>query len=227
MTSSTSSTTAHRCGATWSLTRSRRPGACDWLPVPANPAARATAYLTGTSKVQKFTALASGGNRESDTTYGHNSYGLVDLGRVSTRRTTTTAPQARRNGRGHLHADRLRAEHQHQPHGPALRSGRHRRHPGRLPDHLLGLRRARPNWSPTPGTTTTASTTLGAAPSAGNLTETTKATSYSGSATEQFTTESAGRLRRVRPGHVATNADGDTTTTTYTPATAPSRPRSR
>ncbi|HEV3379551.1 MAG TPA: RHS repeat-associated core domain-containing protein, partial [Trebonia sp.] len=41
-------------------------------PLPA-----LTAYLTGTEETRTFTALASGGYREADETYGHDSYGRV------------------------------------------------------------------------------------------------------------------------------------------------------
>jgi hypothetical protein len=41
-------------------------------PLPAH-----TSYMTGTAETKTYTALASGGNRESTDTYTHDSYGRV------------------------------------------------------------------------------------------------------------------------------------------------------
>jgi YD repeat-containing protein len=62
------------------------------------------------------------------------------------------------------------------------------------------------------------STTLGAAPSAGNVTMTMLATSYTGT-TPVFTTESTGTFDEYGRPLTTTDADNRTTTTSYTPAT--------
>lgn len=62
------------------------------------------------------------------------------------------------------------------------------------------------------------SATLGAAPSAGDVTQTQKATSYSGSA-PAYTTESSGTFDEYGRVLTAADADNRTTTTAYTPAT--------
>ena len=62
------------------------------------------------------------------------------------------------------------------------------------------------------------SATLGAAPSAGNVTSTQDATSYSGS-TPVFTTESSATYDEYGRVLTLADADGRTTTTSYTPAT--------
>jgi hypothetical protein len=62
------------------------------------------------------------------------------------------------------------------------------------------------------------SATLGAAPSAGNVTKTQKATSYNGSA-PVYTTESAGTSDEYGRPLTSADADNRTTVTAYTPAT--------
>ena len=57
-------------------------------PLPA-----LTAYMTGTAETQTFTALASGGYRESDDTYTHDSYGRVTSGESRRRPTPPTPPR--------------------------------------------------------------------------------------------------------------------------------------
>jgi RHS repeat-associated protein len=181
-------------------------------PLPA-----LTAYITGPGQVQTFTALASGGNRESDTTYGHNSYGLVTW--------KATAPDAYDDGTA----------------GPAAEdSCTQTSYAQNTTTNLVDLPAEVVVTSITPANcpiTYSASSpppqgelvsdtryyydssaTLGAQPSAGDLTETSKATSYTGS-TEEFTTQAQDTYDEYGRIQTATDADGNTTTTAYTPAT--------
>ena len=71
-------------------------------PVPAVTAAGPESLMTGTAKTKTFTALAPGGYREADDTFGHDSDGRV---------TVAAACRTLNHGRlprGHLHPDQLR-----------------------------------------------------------------------------------------------------------------------
>jgi RHS repeat-associated protein len=171
-------------------------------PLPA-----LTAYLTGTAETRTFTALASGGYREADQTYTHDSYGRVtveaDVPDTSdaTEDTCTQTSYATNTTSWLLD----------------------------LPAEVI-VTAVAPASCPVSGTPTQAelvsdtqtyydgSTTLGAAPSAGNVTTTKKATSFNGTA-EVFTTQSATTYDEYGRVLTSTDADGNTTTTSYTPAT--------
>jgi RHS repeat-associated protein len=182
-------------------------------PLPA-----LTAHLTGTAETQTFTALASGGNRESDTIYGHTAgYGLVT--------SVASAPDAYDNGvAGPTSEDTCTQSAYAQNTSSNLVD---------LPSEVVVTSVTPPNCpitysssSPPPSSELVSdtrdyydnSTTLGAAPSKGNLTESTKATSYTGS-TENFTTESQDAYDEYGRVTSVTDADGNVTSTAYTPAT--------
>jgi RHS repeat-associated protein len=185
----------------------------DTIDDPWSSAATATHALTGGLPAQQafhvgsadkkvYTALAAGGERETETDYTHDSFGRVtresDLGDVSTSADdlcTTTS-----------YADNTTAWILDKPSEVATVSV---------------------NCSATPSLPTNAvsdeltfydgSTTLGAAPSKGDVTMTQKAASYSGSAPKYVTTatnvvDQYGRATSV------TDADNRATTTAYTPA---------
>ncbi len=183
-------------------------------PLPA-----LTAYLTGQDKVQTFTALASGGNRESDTAYGYDSDGLVIW--------ESQAPDALVDGTqsaAEAAEDTCTQTNYAQNTTTNLVD---------LPSEVVVTNLAptscvsaySPSSPPTSGELISdtrlyydSSTTLGSAPAQGNLTETTEATSYLNS-TEEFTTESQDTYDEYGRVEDATNADGATTVTAYTPAT--------
>jgi RHS repeat-associated protein len=161
------------------------------------------AFLTGTADTKVYTALAAGGERETETSYTHDSYGRVtkvnDLGDVSTSSDdlcTTTS-----------YADNTTAW---------------------ILDAPAEVSKVSVNCSTTPALPADAvsdqltfydgSTTLGAAPSKGDVTKTEKAASYTGStpnyiATSTNAVDGYGRVTST------TDADNRATTTAYTPAT--------
>jgi len=171
-------------------------------PLPA-----LTAYMTGTAETKTFTALASGGYREADDTYTHDSYGRVtveaDVPDTSDASEDTCTQTSYASNTSSWLLD--------------------------LPAEVI-VTAVPPASCPVSGTPTKAelvsdtqtyydgSTTLGAPPSAGNVTMTKKATSFSGT-TEVFTTESAATYDEYGRVLTSTDADGHTTTTAYTPAT--------
>jgi RHS repeat-associated protein len=161
------------------------------------------AFLTGTADTKVYTALAAGGERETETEYTHDSDGRVtqvnDLGDVSTSSddlcTTTT------------YADNTTAW---------------------ILDTPAEAKTVSVNCSTTPSYPANAvsdtqtfydgSTTLGAAPTSGDVTMVRKAVSYTGSTpnlitTNEYTVDEYGRVTS------ATDGDGRLTTTAYTPAT--------
>jgi RHS repeat-associated protein len=172
------------------------------------------AFLTGTAETRLFTALASGGYRESDDIFTHDSAGRVI--------TEANVPDAADNGAaGNASLDTC-TQNTYDPNtSPAA--------------YLLDLpgeviKTAEPPAScPVSGTPAKSvllsdtrhyydgATSLTTPPTAGNLTETTQATSYSGSS-EVFTTESLGAYDQYGRTTSATDADGHVTTTAYTPA---------
>jgi RHS repeat-associated protein len=165
------------------------------------------AFLTGTAETKTFTALASGGYREADVTSTHDSYG-----RVTTEADVPDTSDA---------AEDTCTQTSYATNTSSNLIG--------LPAEVI-VTAVPPASCPVSGTPTQAelvsdtryfydgSTTLGAAPSAGNVTMTQKATSYSGSS-PVFTTESKDGYDAYGRVNSATDADGDTTTTSYTPAT--------
>jgi RHS repeat-associated protein len=168
------------------------------------------AFLTGTAETQTFTALASGGYREADQFFTHDSQGRVTV--------DEDVPDAYDNGvAGDATEDTCT-----QTSYPSAGNWD-------LPSETIVSAEA-PASCPVSGTPAQTalisdtryyydgSTTLGAEPMDGNVTETTQATSYSGSS-EVFTTEDQKTYDEYGRVTSETNADGDTTTTAYTPAT--------
>jgi RHS repeat-associated protein len=167
-------------------------------PLPA-----LTAHLTGTAETKTYTPLASGGTRESDTTYTHDSYGRV----TQESRIPDTSDPAEDTCTTTSYASSTSA-------------------------WILDLTAEVTDVS-VPCTSTPAlpadaisdslnfydgSTTLGAAPTKGVVTETEKATSYSGS-TPADTVQSKATYDEYGRVLTSTDADSRTTTTAYTPAT--------
>ncbi len=167
-------------------------------PLPA-----LTAHLTGTSETKTYIPLASGGTRESDATFSHDSYGrvtqesIVPDTSVAAEDSCTTTTYASNTSEWLLD----------------------------LPAEVTDVS--------VPCTTTPAlpadaisdtltfydgSTTLGAAPTKGDVTETEKATSYSGS-TPVYAMQSKATYDSYGRVLTSTDADSRTTTTAYTPAT--------
>jgi RHS repeat-associated protein len=169
----------------------------------ASPLPSLQAFMTGTQETQVFTPLALGGTRESDTTYTHDSYGRVTTQSAvpdtadPAEDTCTTTSYATSTSTWLLD---LPAEVTvvSVPCGATVS----------LPGDAVSDTR----------TYYDGSTTLGAAPSAGNVTMTQLATSYTGT-TPSYTTESTATCDEYGRTLTATDADNRTTTTGYTPAT--------
>jgi RHS repeat-associated protein len=190
----------------------------DTVTVPWASAATATqsqpsplpslqAFMTGVGETKTFTALAAGGYRESDVTYAHDSDGRVtsvadvpDTSDASedTCTQTTYAPNTTTNLID-LPAEKIVTD---VPPSQCPISG--------APTQAELVSDSRSFYD--------GSTTLGAAPSAGDVTMTQEATSYSGT-TEEFSTESTDTYDEYGRVTSATDADGNKTTTAYTPAT--------
>src|SRR5216683_3320172 len=166
-------------------------------PLPA-----LTAYLTGTAQARTFTALAAGGNRESDVTYTHDSYGRVTS--ASAVPDTSDASQ-----------------------DTCTTTGFASNTSSWLLDLPAGVRVVSVPCTATPSFPANAvSDTLyfydqsavnGAAPGAGNVTMTRKATSYSGSA-PVYTTQSAVSYDPYGRALTSADADNRVTATAYAPA---------
>jgi RHS repeat-associated protein len=191
----------------------------DTVTVPWSSAATATqsqpsplpsrqAFLTGTAQTRVFTPLALGGERESDTTYTHDSYGRV-ISESSVPDTSdpaedtcTTTSYATNTSSGLLDLPSEVAVVS-VPCGSAVS----------LPGDAVSDTR----------TYYDGSTTLGAPPSAGDATMTSLATSYStsasGTVTPVFTTQSSKTYDEYGRVLTSTDADNRTTKTSYTPAT--------
>ena len=186
----------------------------DTVTVPWSSAATATqsqpsplpslqAFMIGPGETKAFTPLSTGGTRESDTTDTYDSYGRpvtessVPDTSDPTQDTCTTTSYATNTSTWLLDLP-SEVVVTSVPCGSTVS----------LPADAVSDTR----------TYYDGSTTLGAAPSAGNLTLTTLATSYTGS-TPTFTTQK--RATYDEYGRVLTVADADnrTTTTSYTPAT--------
>jgi len=161
-------------------------------------------YLTGTTKTKVYTALASGGNRESDTAYAHDSYGRVisasdvpDTSDASQDTCTTTA-----------YADNASTWILNLPAEVKVVSVPCGTTPS-LPADAVSDKL----------TFYDGATSLSAdTPSAGNVTQTQLATSYSGSA-PVYTPESKAAYDEYGRVLTSTDADSRTTTTSYVPAT--------
>ncbi len=165
------------------------------------------AFMTGTAKTQAFTALAAGGYREADTTYSHDS-----LGRVTS---VASVPDAYDNGVAGDASEDTCAQTSYA--GTTD-----------LPAEVIETA-GPPGSCPVPGTPAQSvlisdsryyydgSSTLGAQPTQGQLTEVTQAASYSGSS-PSFTTQARygydtyGRLTS------STDANGNITKTAYQPS---------
>jgi RHS repeat-associated protein len=166
-----------------------------------------TAYMTGTAETKTFTALAAGGYREADDSYTHDSYGRVTV-QTSVRDTSDASEDTCTQSSYATNASTWLLD---------------------LPAEVT-VTSVPPADCPVSGTPTQAelvsdtqtyydgSTTLGAAPSAGNVTMTKQATSYSGSS-EVFTTESTATYDEYGRVLTSTDADGNTATTAYSPPT--------
>jgi RHS repeat-associated protein len=185
----------------------------DTISVPWSSAATAThaltglpaqqAFITDTADTKVYTALVTGGEQETETEYAHDSYGRVtqvnDLGNVSTSGddTCTTTSYADNTSLWIL-------------------------------DKPAEVKTVSVNCSTTPTYPADAvsdslafydgSTTNGAAPTVGDVTMVRKAVSYTGSTpnlitTNKYAVDEYGRVTS------ATDGDGRTTITAYTPAT--------
>jgi RHS repeat-associated protein len=185
----------------------------DAVTVPWTSAATATqtqsglpalqAFMTGTQEAQVFTPLALGGTRESETTYTHDSYGRVttessipDASDPSEDTCTTTSYST--NTTSWLLDMASEVDVVSVPCGSTVS----------LPADAVS------------DTLTfyDGSTTLGAPPTAGNVTMTQLVTSYNGS-TPVYNTQSTSTYDEYGRVLTATDADNRTTTTSYTPAT--------
>ena len=186
----------------------------DTVTVPWTSAATATqaqpsplpslqAFMTGAAETKVFTPLALGGTRESDATYTHDSYGRVtsvssvpDTADASEDTCTQTSYAS--NTSSWLLGLPAEVTVVAKPCGASVT----------LPQDAVSDTR----------TFYDGSTTLGAAPSAGNVTMTQLATSYTGT-TPVFTTETKASYDEYGRLTSTTDADNRTTTTSYTPAT--------
>lgn len=169
-----------------------------------SPLPSLTAHLTGVAETKTYTALASGGSRESDTTYTHDSEGRVtsqsdapdtSSPAESTCKTTTYAPSTS------AWILDLASE-------VTVTSGLCSATPVLPADAISDTR-----YFYDGATSLSADT-----PTAGDVTMTQLATSYSGS-TPSFTTQSTDVYDRYGRVTSATDADRRVTTTAYTPAT--------
>ena len=162
------------------------------------------AFLTGTQETKAYTALASGGTRQSDTTYTHDSYGRVvtksgvpDTTSASEDTCTTTTYASNTS----LWIMDLPSEVQ----VTSVPCGTTATLPADAVSDTISLYDA--------ATSLSADT-----PTEGNLTETELATSYTGS-TPNYTMQSKDTYDSYGRVLTSTDADSRTTTTAYSPAT--------
>lgn len=167
-------------------------------PLPA-----LTAHLTGTAETKTFTALASGGNREATETFTHDSDGRV----VTDSTVPDTSDASEDTCATTTYADNTTAWILD------------------LPDEVntvsvpCGATVALPADAVSDTRTFyDGSSTLGAAPTAGNVTMTQQVTAYTGT-TPTWTTESASSYDEYGRVLKVSDADNRPTTTAYTPAT--------
>ncbi|HUZ37143.1 MAG TPA: hypothetical protein VMV17_12515, partial [Streptosporangiaceae bacterium] len=160
-------------------------------------------FLTGTADTRVYTALAAGGERETETAYTHDSRGRVtkvdDLGDVSTSADdlcTTTS-----------YADNTSAWILDKPSEVDTVSVNCSATPALPADAVSDVR-----------TFYDGSATLGAAPARGDVTMTQKAASYTGT-TPNFITTGTDTVDEYGRTTSATDADSRKTVTAYTPAT--------
>src|ERR1700733_2985379 len=185
----------------------------DTVSVPWSSAATATqsqtsplpslqAFMTNDAQTQVFTPLGTGGTRESDTTFTYDSYGRTGTESSvpdtsdPTQDTCTTTSYAANTSTWLLDLP-SEVVVTSVPCGPTVS----------LPADAVSDTR----------TYYDGSTTLGAAPSAGNVTMTQLATSYTGS-TPGFTMHKQSTYDEYGRVLTATDADNRTTTTSYPPA---------
>ncbi|MGE5287585.1 MAG: AMP-binding protein [Micromonosporaceae bacterium] len=168
-----------------------------------SPLPSLVAHMTGVAQARTYTALASGGTREHSTTYTHDSYGRItaasDVPDTSdpAQDTCTTTSFASNTASWILD---LQAEQK----VVSVPCGTTPSYPADAVSDTL--------------TFYDNSTTLGAAPSAGDPTTVQKATPYNGSA-PVYTTQSSATYDQYGRVLTATDADQRTSTTSYTPAT--------
>ena len=168
------------------------------------------AFLTGTAETQTFTALTSGGYREADEYFTHDSQGRVTV--------DEDVPDAYDDGLAGDSSEDTCTQTTYPSAGK-----------WDLPSEIIVTSES-PASCPVSGTPAKSvlisdtryyydgSTTLGAEPTEGKVTQTTEATSYSGSS-EVFTVEDQKTYDEYGRVTSQTDADGNTTTTAYTPAT--------
>jgi RHS repeat-associated protein len=181
------------------------------------------AFLTGSQESQTFTALASGGYRESDVTYGHDSDGRVIWQASAPDVSSSDGPS------GGAAEDTCT-----QTSYPAAGSAYLLDLPAEIVTTSVAPAACPITLPPSSGQLVSdaryyydGASSLTTAPTEGNLTKTQKATSYSGT-TEEFTTESEsafdeyGRTTSFKDGDSIAGDDGSSdpaTVTAYTPAT--------
>jgi RHS repeat-associated protein len=163
-----------------------------------------TSYLTGTTETKTYTPLASGGTRESDIIYTHDAYGRVisesDVPDTSDASETTCATTTYATNTSAWILDL----------------------PSRV--QVVSVPCDATVTLPADAVSDTltfydGATSLSAdTPVKGDVTQTQKATSYTGS-TPVYTTESTATYDEYGRTLTATDADGRTTTTAYTPTT--------
>jgi RHS repeat-associated protein len=182
-------------------------------PLPA-----LAAYLTGTAQTQAFTGLASGGYREADTTYAHDSAGRVT--------SVAAVPDARDNGGGGDPSEDTCTQTSYDPNTTTGLTD--------LPAEVI-VTSVAPANCPVSGTPTQSelvadtkyyydsATSITTPPTKGDVTQLQQATAYSG-ASEVFTTTSKktfdeyGRVQTALDANAIANS-GNPTTTAYTPLT--------
>jgi RHS repeat-associated protein len=163
------------------------------------------AYLTGTAETQTFTALAPGGYREADITYTHDS-----LGRVITEAVVPdTSDSAEDTCTQTTYATDSTVFLTDLPSRVTVTTANGTSCPVTLPATEAELVSDTETYYD--------GQALGTA-TAGNTTKVEKVTSYTGSS-PNFTTQSANSYDEYGRVISATDADGNTTTTSYTPAT--------
>ena len=160
-------------------------------------------FMTGVAETRTFTALAGGGSRESDVTYTHDSAGQV----TSQSDVPDTANPAEDTCTTTSYAQNTSTWLLDLPAEVQVVSVPCTTTPVLPGDAVSGTR-----------TFYDGSSTLGAVPSAGDVTKTQLATSYTGS-TPTFTMQSAGTFDEYGRALTSTDADNRSTTTNYTPAT--------
>lgn len=160
-------------------------------------------FITGTASERTYTPLASGSTRETETDYTHDSYGRVtqtnslgDVTQAAQHKCTTTS-----------YADNTGSWILDLPSEVTTVSVPCTTTPSLPADAVSDTLSFYDN-----------STTLGAAPSTGNLTQTEQATSYTGS-TPTYTVVAKVAYDQYGRETSATDADSNATTTVYSPTT--------